>query len=360
MTRKILVFGQYNEMFKYRKCFKTRDSAVHENCYDRMIAIESRLKEKGFELVTTYEVSKKTNLEIFSALIVFDHPLILDGYSKFYKLNVPKILIAEEVEILNSNNYDINIYNNYDLIFTWDKDKVDNKKVIYYYSLFPDVDRYFRSLVNFTKTKDQRGKILVATNHQNLPNTLYPYRKELVEWYANNMPDDFSVYGRYWIRNIFYGNDFISRIKNSKFLDFFYKNKKSVVNNVYKGILTSKYNILHRFKFNFCIENFDNKKGYLTEKIWDSLISGVIPVYYPSDKQTLDSLIPQNCYINMKEFNSFTQLNEFLDGLTDSQRQSYLDNAYTFLNNISPNLKPGVQAEEISKKIVEVINKQKK
>lgn len=58
----------------------------------------------------------------------------------------------------------------------------------------------------------------------------------------------------------------------------------------------SKEKYLQQYKFNLCPEN-DAYEGYVTEKIFDSLWSGCIPVYYGGEKTPEPLVINENAYI---------------------------------------------------------------
>ena len=49
---------------------------------------------------------------------------------------------------------------------------------------------------------------------------------------------------------------------------------------VYKGYIKDKFDTISRYKFNFCLENFYGFRGYITEKIFDAMLAGTVPVYY--------------------------------------------------------------------------------
>ena len=52
----------------------------------------------------------------------------------------------------------------------------------------------------------------------------------------------------------------------------------------YKGLAKNKVELLRETEFNFCFENIDGYHGYVSEKIWDALAAGCIPVYWPSSR----------------------------------------------------------------------------
>ena len=83
-------------------------------------------------------------------------------------------------------------------------------------------------------------------------------------------------------------------------------------------------------KFAICFENCPFP-GYISEKIFDCLLAGCIPIYYGAPD--ISSHIPYNCYIDFRDFMSFSELNKYLDSIDESLANKYLDQALMFLNS---------------------------
>lgn len=79
--------------------------------------------------------------------------------------------------------------------------------------------------------------------------------------------------------------------------------------------------LLRNFTFALIIENCD-AEGYVSEKIGDAFLAGAIPLYYgvPSDTHVR---IPEDMYIDIKDFRDGTQLQQHLDTLTETDVQAY-------------------------------------
>lgn len=74
---------------------------------------------------------------------------------------------------------------------------------------------------------------------------------------------------------------------------------------IYKGSCRSKYEVLSRYRFCLCIENIA-MDGYVTEKIFDCLYAGTIPVYVGAGD--IDRYIPKEAYIDGRQFRSWTEM----------------------------------------------------
>ena len=68
----------------------------------------------------------------------------------------------------------------------------------------------------------------------------------------------------------------------------------------WKGEVANKSSVLLRAKFAYCYENIYGLTGYVTEKIFDSLMNGCVPVYWGADD--IASRIPSDCFIDRRDF----------------------------------------------------------
>jgi hypothetical protein len=68
----------------------------------------------------------------------------------------------------------------------------------------------------------------------------------------------------------------------------------------WKGEVADKSSVLLRAKFAYCYENIYGLAGYVTEKIFDSLMNGCVPVYWGADD--IGSRIPPDCFIDRRDF----------------------------------------------------------
>lgn len=68
-----------------------------------------------------------------------------------------------------------------------------------------------------------------------------------------------------------------------------------------------KLTYLSQFKFNLCPEN-SNNQGYVTEKIFDSIAAGCIPIYWGSNNNPEPDIINQNtiCFLTLNDNNEKT------------------------------------------------------
>lgn len=109
------------------------------------------------------------------------------------------------------------------------------------------------------------------------PKTILPFRYELILYgYSKGYVD---IYGKNWNKYpnvISLGN---TRNDNDR--------------------RTSKDDILSKYWFNICLENAD-ADYYVTEKIWESIKAGCLPIYYSNN--TIYNDFPKNSFIDYRDF----------------------------------------------------------
>lgn len=84
----------------------------------------------------------------------------------------------------------------------------------------------------------------------------------------------------------------------------YWLNRRAIMS-IYKGKCTSKFEVLQNYEFCLCFENMA-MNGYITEKLFDCLYAGTIPLYMGAP-DILD-YIPENVFVNCRKFSSWTEM----------------------------------------------------
>ena len=98
----------------------------------------------------------------------------------------------------------------------------------------------------------------------------------------------------------------------------------------YRGRVADKHQVLGGYRFALCFEN-TIFPGYVTEKILDCFLSGVVPVYLGAPDIT--SYVPSDAFIDMRNFTGYPELEEFLRTLSSEDGAGYLSAADRFLDS---------------------------
>jgi hypothetical protein len=77
------------------------------------------------------------------------------------------------------------------------------------------------------------------------------------------------------------------------------------INSIYKGKCASKFEVLQHYDFCLCFENM-SMNGYITEKIFDCLYAGTIPLYMGAP-DILD-YVPKEVFIDCRNYSSWMEM----------------------------------------------------
>ena len=99
---------------------------------------------------------------------------------------------------------------------------------------------------------------------------------------------------------------------------------------IYKGSCQSKYEVLSKYEFALCFEN-SVMKGYITEKIFDCLYAGTIPLYWGA--KDIADFIPEGIYIDCRQFSSWEQMHNKVMELSDKEIQVMREEGQAFLRS---------------------------
>ena len=86
----------------------------------------------------------------------------------------------------------------------------------------------------------------------------------------------------------------------------YWKNRRALMS-IHRGSCRSKIETLSQYRFCLCFENMA-MKGYVTEKIFDCLYAGTIPLYLGA--KDIESLIPRDAYVDCRQFGSWTEMRD--------------------------------------------------
>lgn len=89
------------------------------------------------------------------------------------------------------------------------------------------------------------------------------------------------------------------------------------------GWVQRKYEILSRYHFNLCFEN-TNTDYYCSEKIWDSIRCGCLPIYYGNNNKIYEDF-PQNSFLDYCNFPNSSALFEYIEDMSIEEFRSRMN-----------------------------------
>lgn len=155
------------------------------------------------------------------------------------------------------------------------------------------------------------SKKLICAIFANKPsvgeNLLFVERVQAVEYFAQQ-PLGMDLYGIGWENA---GSD--------------------IIESAYRGKCDCKKEILQGYKFSLAYENVKGLPGLITEKIFDCLGAGTVPVYLGAPN--IEDYMPKTCFVDVRQFDGYAQLYTYLANMPEEEYQRYLDAAQSFIGS---------------------------
>lgn len=291
-------------VYQKNEIFKPDSRLNRDNCLAFFHELKTAFAAKGYDLQTNDMIST----ESADVVIYNEMPKNTSAVDK----NKSAVLLFES-ELIRPDNWDLNNHKKFKYIFTWNDAFVDHKKYIKFN--FTDSS----PIKSKTFKEKQKLCVLVSGNkYVSHPKELYSKRIEAIRWFEKNHPNDLDLYGIGWDLYIFKIPLF------SRVLNRFTRLRKILGTRwaLYKGSVDSKAELMQNYKFSICYENAEGISGYITEKIFDSMSAGCVPVYWGAPN--IKHYIPEQCFIDKTQFKSYEDLYQYLTSMTEaeySQRQ---------------------------------------
>lgn len=185
-------------------------------------------------------------------------------------------------------------------ILTWNRDWTDQKRVF-----IRNIPYHFCH--KFGDVPYEKKKLLTAITaykKSDYKDELYSERERAYSFFEKEMPGDFVFYGVGW-------------------------DKKR--HPAYGGCVSDKYETYHQYKFAICLENTKNVKDYVTEKIYDCLCSGIVPIY--GGASNIQEYVPQECFIDYFSFGDLEKLKKYILDMDLDTYQKYINAIDRFLSS---------------------------
>jgi len=245
--------------------------------------------------------------------------------SKVIFFNIPCIYITIESPVIEGLHSDLNLLkfeSVFHKVLTWNDKLLGRNR-------FTKINLPARSSSFYQMRSDEFHKklYLVTQFSNNLKknsnhNELYSIRTRINQEFIKLMGDDFHYYGQGCV------TDGLG----------------------YKGYAEDKILTLNNYKFAFCLENAVTDYGYVSEKIFDAFIGRSVPIYLGYTR--IDTLIPENTFIDLRKYSSFSELYDYISSMEESEYMEYLKAADDFFSTSSAQkFFPEYFANEIVKEV---------
>lgn len=311
MKKASIVVSSYyknNGLFDLENKFLNRD-----DCLRPFYQLKKYFDERGYEL-NTDDINRPSESDI---VIYNEMPKKLSGIER-----EKSFLLLFESELVRPDNWNVNHHKLFDKVFTWNDNFVDNK--LYFKFNFANTFKIT------SPTLDGREKLacLISGNKTSThEKELYSERLKTIKWFEKNQKEHFDYYGIGWDKYNF-GSQFIGKVLNKLGLYSIIPSRQTPC---YKGLVEKKHKTLQQYKFNICYENARDIQGYITEKIFDAMFAGCIPVYW--GPANIDEHVNSNCFVDRRKFSSNEELFQYLSTISDDELLKIQENILEYLKS---------------------------
>ena len=260
--------------------------------------LKAELNRRGHTIQT---VRMNANMNSCDALIVCGvFPQYFNIYQRLMGAGKKVVSILFEPKTTEPQSHNRDYYSRFSNVITmYDDDvrEVGNCMKLHYAQ--PNLS--MRAPASFAQKR--LCTMINSNKSSNYKNSLYGERQNAVRQLSKH-PQDFAFYGQGW------------------------KAKKWPC---YGGGVKSKSDTLLNFKFCICYDNTSDANGYITEKIFDSMQAGCVPVYLGAPNIT--DYVPAECFVDKRNFDSYEDLYHFMKNMSEEEYQKYIDNIQAFYNS---------------------------
>jgi len=291
------------------------DVLTRDNLSVHWIEMRKYFANYGIKIVTEDELNSRSH----------EFEIHIDIQEK--KSNVPAFLLLWESKFINSMNLNKKKLKKYHRLFSWytQTDEFKNATTFFFpYLCEPSVlpDGYSKRTQLVTMIANNKS----FSNFNNGYN-LYAERVRTIRWFEKYFPNDFALYGGNWNKS--------ARIP-SKLGGFIHLIESLLPfspfrSNSWRGVIKTKSDVLKNSRFSIVYENIGGQNNYITEKIFDAFRFGNVPVYWGA--KNISNYIPNNCFIDRRQFKSHFDLYYFLKDMKEDEYIKYQRNAKIFLNS---------------------------
>lgn len=261
-------------------------------------------------------------------ILSFDHSRTL--IQKCKDLQIPSnklVLFLFEPEVVKPKQYQPSVWENYGKIFTYRDDLIDNKRI--FKMRYPQGQHFLPSLPKFSERKFLT--LINGHKYSYIENELYSFRRQAIRYFEKL--GDFDLYGFGWdskpawqLQTLFSA---IIAFKPWAYITDVIDSFSPFTS--YRGSVTDKYATLSNYKYALCSENEKNVQGWISEKLFDCFFTGTVPVYLGASN--IQDYIPEECFIDMRKYKNFRELNQFLRTVTEEQFNAWQSAGQKFIRS---------------------------
>lgn len=240
---------------------------------------------------------------------------------------VPSYAYLLEHPLIRPINGDPRQLARYREAFTWNESLVDGHRV----HLLPIPNDLTVHPVPSFEERDLFC-VLIASNRalrNPSPLGLADKRMAAIRWFDQHAPEHFALYGHGWDRPP-QAPGLVGPLTKRLF-SWRARLWPGPGLATYRGSVASKDEVLLRAKFSICCEDVRGGPGYVTEKIFDAMTFGCLPVYIGASD--IADRVPPECYIDGDRFDDPADLFAALCAIDEGEFRHRRECAQAFLRS---------------------------
>lgn len=299
------------------------ENAWTSHWQDGNVSLYNECKRRGYT-IATWDVLEPKNSDI---VIFLDYP---DSLQTVLQIkadypNIKTVLMLYETPLNNPHWFNLHNHSFFDAVLTYNDQLVDNKK--YFKLCLPiGMPQYEAEELEFSERKPL---VMVNTNRylglkaSSRPWHYFDRSTELKRqgWYCSGLSllnsrihdlngarrkiaraaerlfnEDVDLFGRGW---------------EGRHTGWFYRFFSDSKYGLSKGVATEdKLQLLKKYRFTIAYENFEGDVGYISEKIFDAIYAGTVPIY--RGDANIARYVWEDCFIDGRAFANESDLLKFI------------------------------------------------
>jgi hypothetical protein len=310
------------EPYQNDQLFSPESRMNRDNCLAPFHALKHELEAKGWSC-HTQDFFLTQNLTPSDVLFIDMPKSSVSSILGAWASTAQAHLLIQECEVVIPRNWDLSLHHQFKTISTWSPELLKRGP---HYGL-ANFSQEFKPLPRANSFEKRKFCTLIAGNKgSSHPLELYSARLDAIRFFEKNRPSDFDLYGMGWDR-------ITQSHPLSKVLGRIPAIKKWLAPRLksYRGPVKNKHSTLQSYRFAICFENARDIPGYVTEKIFDCLMAGCVPVYWGAPD--INDRIPKDCFVDFRLFKNFDDLLKSLDQWTPNQFENFLNATKEFLKS---------------------------
>lgn len=304
---------------------------ARDDCHDPYIYLRDSLRQRGYDLETADDHSVKGCAWIWfwNAAGIYRPPYGWRNVASFVKrmlLGRPQrtrkrwlyqeciraglqdrvVFFTGEPPSVRPLNWEPRVHKLFPIIFTWNDSYVDGIK---FHKFYLPVTRRFPELPDIPFHRRKLLANISGNKFSSHPRELFTARRETIRYFEQHYPEQFDLYGIWW-----------NQLANDP---VFFPS--------YRGTVKHKWDVYPNYRFGLCYENIRGEPGYVSEKIFDCMRAGCVPIYWGAPNIT-DS-VDAGAFIDRRKFKSNSELADFLLSMTEPEYAQYRQAIQAYLRS---------------------------